>query len=248
MDVKAKKPIDWDDLPLYSKIHWYGRHLDDRFMKYVDKIEAKGVVSSMIGDIVKIVPIEKILTVETLSIDDMPDYPFIIKASHASRWNIIIDDKTSLNINKVRHRLISFGGPFRPTQEKQYANIPPRFFIERLIDGKPAWVYMFRCFHGTPRTATVNDGTQQNSYTPEWLPLEPNEGMPLGHLDRPKRLDDMLDIARRLSKPFEFVRIDLFLDEGGDIYFSEFTFTPKAGLPIFSEETEERLGRFWLNV
>jgi hypothetical protein len=40
------------------------------------------------------------------------------------------------------------------------------------------------------------------------------------------------------------VRLDYFITTEG-IYFSEFTFVPNAGLPVFPEEMEYSLGKLW---
>ena len=47
------------------------------------------------------------------------------------------------------------------------------------------------------------------------------------NFDMPKRscYDEMLDIARKLSAPFPFVRVDLY-DIGGKPVFGELTFVP----------------------
>ena len=45
----------------------------------------------------------------------------------------------------------------------------------------------------------------------------------------------MLNIAARLSEPFPFVRIDLFVVEN-KIYFSEFTFVPTGGLIQYEDD------------
>ena len=55
----------------------------------------------------------------------------------------------------------------------------------------------------------------------------------------------MLKLAKKLSKPFEFVRIDFYIGENDLIYFSEFTFTPAAGYQVFDLETEMYQGSLW---
>ena len=55
----------------------------------------------------------------------------------------------------------------------------------------------------------------------------------------------MKKYAEILSKPFEFVRIDFFIDRKNDIYFSEFTFTPLGGKKYYSDEIELKLGKLW---
>ena len=43
----------------------------------------------------------------------------------------------------------------------------------------------------------------------------------------------MLDISRKLSLYIPFVRVDLFVDKAGDIFFSEFTFYSDSGCERF---------------
>ncbi len=61
--------------------------------------------------------------------------------------------------------------------------------------------------------------------------------------EKPAHWDEMLRAASDLSKPFDFVRVDLY-DLPDGIYFSEFTFTPNATLfpfhdPAFSRKILE---------
>jgi hypothetical protein len=57
--------------------------------------------------------------------------------------------------------------------------------------------------------------------------------------EKPTHWDEMLRRASELSKPFDFVRVDLYdLPEG--VYFSEFTFTPNATLFPFRDESFSR--------
>ena len=45
----------------------------------------------------------------------------------------------------------------------------------------------------------------------------------------------MIRVAGQLSKPFDFVRVDLY-DTPSGVYAGELTFTPGAGLEPFSSE------------
>ena len=53
-------------------------------------------------------------------------------------------------------------------------------------------------------------------------------------------------ISKILSKEFEFVRVDFYLDKNDNIYFSEFTFTPAAGEQVFPTELEIELSKKWI--
>jgi hypothetical protein len=55
----------------------------------------------------------------------------------------------------------------------------------------------------------------------------------------------MLKMSKKLAENFKFVRIDFFYDSEDKIYFSEFTFTPKAGKPVFPLHLEIDYGSKW---
>ena len=69
---------------------------------------------------------------------------------------------------------------------------------------------------------------------PDFEPLDPADGLvapPSLRLPAPERLAAMTAIARALSAPFEYVRVDLY-DGLDGVYFGELTFTPSASLGI----------------
>lgn len=57
----------------------------------------------------------------------------------------------------------------------------------------------------------------------------------------------MLEIAKKLSEDFNFVRVDL-MNVNEKVYFSELTFTPSAGImPLAPADADERIGE-WLDL
>lgn len=54
-------------------------------------------------------------------------------------------------------------------------------------------------------------------------------------LKKPSNFDEMIDLAKRLSKGFPFVRVDLYNVES-KIYFGEMTFYPWSGYVAFSPD------------
>lgn len=58
-----------------------------------------------------------------------------------------------------------------------------------------------------------------------YLPYTKKEYMPASKPERPKKLDEMVEIAKILSKDFKFVRVDLY-EYQDHVYFSELTFYP----------------------
>src|SRR6185312_5625486 len=91
-------------------------------------------------------------------------------------------------------------------------------------------------FHGKPE-AVQKDNHAHNLnafYTPDWMLTDATYRSTSGirQADRPENLGEMIEIASRLSAPFDFVRIDLY-NVHGRVYFGEFTFTPTAGTHKF---------------
>lgn len=246
--LTVPKPVNWSQLPLYKKILHYREQLDERFAPYVDKLKAKQIVKEVCGDAIQVARVVRILSgPDDVTQEDLnPNH--MIKATHGCGWNVNISDQTDLAA--VHKRLAGWNRPYNSDVEHQYAFIEPRFFIEEKIQDPSApagraLVYMFRCINGIPVTVGVKafDGTQ-NSYDLEWnllaAPALPFE------VPRPAQLPQMIAMAKALSRPFEFVRIDFHLDSAGQIFFSEYTFTPAGGTRIFSEQIEYILGSMWV--
>ena len=55
--------------------------------------------------------------------------------------------------------------------------------------------------------------------------------MNVDELVKPLMLDEAIQVAEKLAKPFPFVRVDLYLSHNA-VYFGELTFTPAAGMDI----------------
>jgi hypothetical protein len=248
MSFTVPKPPEWPRLPLYKKIQHYRNHLDARFFPFVDKLEAKRIVKEVCGDAIEVARLVRVLaTPDDLRQEDLhPEH--IIKASHGCKWNINVTEQTDLSDAKTQ--LSTWNCPYNSDVERQYAFLEPRFFIEEKINdvhsGRSghALVYMIRCIHGIPVTIGVKgDGDAQNSYDLAWNPIVPLS-LPFS-VPMPPQLYEMSALAKQLSKPFEFVRVDFHLAADGRIFFSEFTFTPAGGSRLYPHALENMLGAMW---
>jgi len=239
-----KKPNNWSNLPLYKKINYYKLTFDEKYVPYVDKLIAKDIVYSLCGDTCKIPKVIRILKDHTdLQEIDMNDN-YLIKASHGSSW--LIDPQKEKDIKKNRIKLKSWNRVYSYS-EKQYIHVKPRFFIEQKIEcyyngltGSALDVKVF-CFYGIPKFILIRNNKKRNFYDMNWVPIKPLEF----DFEKPQLFNDIIDISKLLSTPFEFVRIDLYIGIDG-IYFSEFTFTPNNGDQEFTNEKEIELGKYWI--
>jgi hypothetical protein len=245
------KPENWSSLALFEKIGVYGKSLTKEHSVYIDKLQAKKIVKDILGDKIEVANVVRVLGSRIdLTTEDLQKN-YILKASHASGWNISLTAST--NINHARMLLYTWSKQFRPTREVQYSFLTPGFFIEERIqdsvlgENESCIVYMFRYIHGKLISIGVGTGVGRenlcNHYDINWNLILDAE-IPF-HIPKPKQLDDMIQMSFVLAERFEFVRIDLFIDRSEKIYFSEFTLTPKAGSPVFPLQLEKEYGALW---
>jgi hypothetical protein len=94
--------------------------------------------------------------------------------------------------------------------------------------------YKFYCFNGEPKAILVISGRYQ-TITGAFMSLDWEQMSTLTGkysmldkpLRRPESLEKMIDVARKLSEPFPFVRVDLY-DVNGKVVFGELTFYPNG--------------------
>ena len=171
-----------------------------------------------------------------------------MKSSHASGWNY--DFSNAKSIQNIKVLLNNWNKHYEGCEENHYKFILPRFFIEEKIKDNylgitgNAITYMFRCIHGKPITIGVKYKDNQNSYDIDWNLLDKPNITEI-EINKPIKLNKMIEICEILSEDFEFVRIDLYLSTNDSIYFSEYTFTPHSGLQFFNDEQEKYYGALW---
>lgn len=221
-----------------------------------DKVEVRDFVRERAGEKI----LNKVHLVSSdpndIRFDDLPD-AFIVKTTHGSGGNIIVRDKKDRNEADVRAQIgemlkCNFG---HLTKEEWYMQIKPRFLIEELLisdNNDIPFDYKFFCFQGECRYVQVNANrftNHRNSfYDMDWKFQDFAVGFSQGApIERPSNFEDMKDIARMLSRGFDFVRVDLYSVQG-QTRFGEMTFTPGAGYGRFQPRAADfMLGSLWYN-
>jgi hypothetical protein len=181
---------------------------------------------------------------DDIDFDKLPD-KFVLKVNWGSGQNIIVTDKSSLDLNEVREKLRTWMNPrsnlYYYSFEWQYKNIKPKITAEEYlesIDENAALDYKFMCFGGKPFLCWVSNKNKEvherSFYDMDWNMtdielLEPGKIMATTPAPKPKNLDEMINIAKILSAGFPEVRVDLYLLPNGDIKFGELTFTSASG-------------------
>lgn len=218
------------------------------YAKYVDKVLVRDYISSKgLADY-----LPALYTVwddaSRIDIDALPS-AFAIKANNGCGGHIICTDKSKLDVGVVRKRMTRLlASPFS-IREPHYKYIKPLIYAEEYIgmvrDGKLPVDYKFHCVKGKVNCILTcsNRSLERHSFElalfdTDWNVL--HGGLKPSHNKtlppRPPHLDEMIAIATRLSRDFDFVRVDLY-DVAGKIYFGELTFTPASSLlPYFTTD------------
>ena len=248
-----KNPVGFNEKMQWLKL--YNRKPE--LTRLVDKVSAKEIVSSAIGSDY-IIPILRIWnSPEEIILSDLPDQ-FVLKCNHDGGVIICRDKKTfdlESAVKELSKRLRT--NYYDHAREWPYKNIKPVVFAEpyvqdRNIDHLP--VYKFLCFDGVPRIIQTiqNDKTSNETidyFDLEWnlLDLRQNYENSPEPFERPKLLDQMIEIAKKLCEGYPFIRIDLY-QVNDSVKFSEFTLFSDAGFEKFRPDSwDQKLGD-WITL
>lgn len=187
---------------------------------------------------------------------DFPD-SFVIKCNHGCGYNILVRDKSKVNVDKVVKQIAEWikEDYWKYYCEPQYKNVKKCILVEQYL-ADDIQTYKFYCFNGNPKVLYVSENGPNGEkdlyldyYDMEWNHLDLTLG---DHLhaekltEKPKNLEEMVELARKLSEDFPFVRVDLY-DVDGSVYFSELTFIPSISNLARHFEDREGFRRDLLN-
>ena len=195
---------------------------------------------------------------EEIPWDDLPDR-FVVKWNFGAGMNIVCADKEKLDreaavekLNRWRQRKV-----WLPHAEMQYKYAPKKLICEKYLEEKSGSGslpdYKVYCFHGEPKAILVMHdrfkGINTEFFNTSWERLENDSMFTTAAVPapEPKCLGEMLDAARRLSKPFAFVRCDFYIVDDKPV-FGEMTFTPAGGLYIAQTKIDGREMTDFLHV
>lgn len=246
-----------------EKIQWlklYYRRPE--FTQMVDKLAVKDYVSKLIGE-QYIIPILGIWEKpEDIDYNSLPE-KFVLKTTHGGGGSgvIVCRDKSKLDIYTTKEKLQKslHSDIYKKYREWPYKNVQRRIIAEHFLEnsGKADLIdYKIFCFHGEPRyIQVIQDRKSEETidfFDMEWNHMEFIGLNPIGpnpkaqnatiRPEKPVNLEEMIDIARKLSEGIVFVRVDLY-NINSKIYFGELTFYPASGIgKITPKEWSLKLG------
>lgn len=251
--------MDWEKPRTFNeKTQWLKLWSKDKgFEKYVDKYEIRKYVADTIGEEYLIPLLGVWDSYDDIDFSKLPK-EYVLKTTHDSGGVVLVKGKVPENarefLTKRLHKNYFYGD-----REYPYKNVKPRIIAEKLMVDESGWDlkdYKFFCFNGEPKILFLaserfkaKGGKAKFDYfdmdlrrmpfssqghTSAYQPGEQHAPIP--------GFEKMVELARKLSQGFPFIRVD-FYDVNGQIYFGELTFFHDAGIVPFSpKEWDLKLG------
>ncbi len=181
---------------------------------------------------------------EDIDFNNLPNQ-FVLKCNHGCGYNIIVKDKTKLDLNDVKSKINKWMNEdysFKCGFEMHYSAIPRKIIAEKYIgkENQEMIDYKLWCFGGKVHFIQYltdrNIGLKVAFFNTDWEKQDFAYSYPIieTEIKKPDCLDKMIHLAEILSKDFNYVRVDFYITPDNEIKFGEMTFTPASGLTKIS--------------
>lgn len=252
------KPNSFSEKIIYRKFN-----VDPKLLSIlVDKYTVRSYVKEKVGD-KYLIPLY--LVTDNIDISDFEKLPseFVIKTSNGGGGENVklIENKNTTDLNHLsetfnQYLTIKAG---HGVDEHFYDIENPQVIIEKLMrhkDGRFPSDYKIHVFNKKNETKTIIQidedrfGNHKRSLfdiNKQKLnfDIQPKYESVKSDYNWPDNFDEMIDVAKKLSEDFKYVRVDLY-NIDGSIFFGELTFCHGSGWePLSSKEADFLLGSYW---
>ena len=232
-----------------EKLQWL--KINDKNPLYptlVDKISAKKWVAEKIGGTYIIPTLCVWDRIEDVDFSNLAD-KFVLKCNHNSGNVIICQNRKSFDVDAAKRALEKSLNDryYLKGREWPYKYVKPRVFAEIYMSPSDIWEYKplidykFYCFNGVPMYVQVIKNRGYNEtvdfYNMNWekqpfTGVNPTAKMSDKVDTAPSTLENMKEVAAKLSMGFPFMRVDLY-EINHKVYFGELTLYPSGGFGCF---------------
>lgn len=251
--ANLKHPVTYNEKLNWLKLHDH----NPLYTEIVDKLQAKDYVERIVGGYC-IPTIGVWDSFDEIDFQSLPDQ-FVLKCTHDSEGLVIVKEKGRMDkaaakehITKALRQNFYYIG-----REWPYKNIKPKIMAEPfLVDDETGELrdYKFFCFDGEPKALFIASDRSIGDVKFDYFDMEfrhldirqkyPNSSSPIA---KPRTFEQMVELARILSKDFAHVRVDLY-EVNGKVYFGELTFYHFSGfMPFQPPKWDETFGQ-WLKL
>lgn len=231
-------------ITMNEKLQWLKIYNHDPLQTVlVDKVLVKEWAAEKIGQEHVVETLSVWCDPGRITLEELPEQ-FVLKTNHDSGSVFICRDKNDFDLSRVavalRRKLAK--NYFYSGREWPYLNIKPMVFAERYLQGKDGGKkaitdYKFTCFNGVADCVMVC--TERETGNPKFLFFDKDWNLCKFNkrsltlpdeyrVEKPEFIDEMFDLAAKLSEGFPYVRVDFYYAEDR-IYFGEMTFYPHSG-------------------
>lgn len=255
--IRAGKKLDLDCPKTFNeKINYLKlNEPTDLMVKLADKYRMREYIKNEFGEdlLVKLISDGSYKKFDDINFNKLPK-KFVLKCNHGSGFNCVVTNKKNINYNDLKNKFDNWMNTnytyySRGAIERQYENIPRRILCEEylgdnLIDiqcwcseGKILFISYIKSPHGENYKQTFDENWNQLNFVTSLPILEEN-------IEMPSYLPRIIEISKKVSKKFKFIRVDFYITEKNELKISEFTFTPAAGcIKWVPENADVELGK-----
>ena len=233
--LDLNNPVEFNQKLQWLKAYYHPKILN----QLVDKYAVREYVTEKIGEEYLNELYGVYDSFSEINFDKLPD-KFVLKAVHASSYNIICTDKSKLDLKMVKRtvkRWQTTNQYYRTGQEWAYKDVKPRLIIEKYLEDtktKDLIDYKFYCFGGKPEFLVAQSSALGRYFYDlnwkecpfRWRIKYPNS------VEKPSNFEELKVLAEKLADGFPFVRVD-FYSVDDKSYFGEMTFYPTDGRDDF---------------
>lgn len=254
--LHLNNPHDYQEKLQWLKLYNH----DPKYTIMVDKITVKKYVAEIIGEEYVIPTLGTWDSFDQIDFDNLPEQ-FVLKTNHSggNTGVVVCNEKSKLNKQETKRKLeLSLRhSVYSKHREWPYKNVKPRIMAEQFMTDDSEFNkgglsdYKFTCFNGVADNVMVctdraSGDTKFYFYDRDWnlmpLNVRGKNTSPSFKLPKPDCMDEMFEIAGKLSEGIPFLRVDLYCINDRP-YFGETTFFPASGFdPNILPETEKYFG------
>ncbi|MBO6155240.1 MAG: glycosyl transferase [Lachnospiraceae bacterium] len=254
------RPLNLENPTTFNeKIQWL--KLYDRnplHTTLVDKYAVKTWVAKCIGDEHIIPTLGVWEKFDDIDFDELPD-KFVLKCTHDTGSIMFCTGKKRFDYVAAQEKLTKCLGRnyFWVSREWPYRDVPPRIIAEPyMVDesGDELKDYKIQVFGEEPKFIQVDFGRfskhERNLYTLDWEYIPASILYPTAPehiIDKPDCLEEMIYLAKKLSKGMIYDRVDFYIINS-KVYFGEITFHHGSGHEIIKPLEFENKMSEWLHL
>lgn len=234
------QPKNFNQKMQYLKVYGF----DEKYSVFADKYRVKQYVSLCCGEEYVIPSYGIWNNFRDIPFEVLPDI-FVLKCTHDS-GSVKIVQKDQMDIDELAKYFdeklrIDY---YKIGRETCYRDVPHRIMAEKYIhdeNGKVPKDYKFFCFNGDVKYIQVDidrfEDHRRNIYSVKWekMDFEIEYRSSDEVIKKPEAFDEMVAIAKKMSKDIPFVRVDLY-EVNRQVFFGEMTFYHGNGIEEFRPE------------